>query len=66
MRFERPTVSIQNGLPICARIWSDSALSPSEKNGFGLGGGSGVFGSISASIFIRSAAMRDSVALSRG
>ena len=36
---ERPTVSIQNGRPICLRISSDSAWSSSEKNGFGPGGG---------------------------
>ncbi len=32
---ERPTVSIQNGRPICLRISSDSASSSCEKNGFG-------------------------------
>ena len=37
---ERPTVSIQNGKPICLRISSDSASSSWEKNGFGPGGGS--------------------------
>ena len=36
---ERPTVSIQNGRPICLRNSSDSAWSSSEKNGFGPGGG---------------------------
>ena len=38
-RAERPTVSIQNGRPICLRSSTDSAWSSSEKNGFGPGGG---------------------------
>ena len=36
---ERPTVSVQNGRPICLRNSTDSAWSSSEKNGFGPGGG---------------------------
>ena len=42
---DRPTVSIQNGLPICLLISSESAWSSSEKNGFGPGGGSSSAGS---------------------
>ena len=36
---DRPTVSIQNGRPICLLSCSDSVWSSSEKNGFGPGGG---------------------------
>ena len=34
-----PTVSIQNGRAICTEISRDSALSSSEKKGFGKAGG---------------------------
>ena len=45
-RLDLPTVSIQNGLPICWLISLESALSSSEKKGFGAAGGSGSFGTI--------------------
>ena len=48
-RLERPTVSIQNGRPICLRISSDSTPSRMEKNGLGPGGGSGSPGRMSMS-----------------
>ena len=61
IRFERPTVSIQNGRATCRRISSESASSRSEKNGFGPGGGSVSPFRNSTSRTSRSAAMRDRV-----
>jgi hypothetical protein len=60
----RPTVSIQNGLPIDSEISRDSVRSSSEKNGFSAGGGSGCFGSTSMVSFRFSRAMRFSVVYS--
>ena len=59
---ERPTVSIQNGRPICFRTSSDSAWSTSEKNGFGPGGGSSFTGRKSTTRPSFSCAMRRSCA----
>ena len=58
---ERPTVSIQNGSPICLRISADNELSSSEKKGLGSGGGSGCLGRMSTSSPRRSKAMRSSL-----
>src|SRR5947199_297422 len=55
---ERPTVSIQNGRPICLPISSDKAWSSSEKNGFGPGGGRSVTGRKSTTRPSFSCAMR--------
>ena len=41
MRRELPTVSSQKGRRICWESSRESALSSSEKNGFGSAGGSG-------------------------
>ena len=39
-KFERPTVSIQNGLPICRVNSSDRVVSSRSKNGLERTGGS--------------------------
>ena len=44
MKFERPTVSSQNGLPIWRLISFDKAASMIEKKGLGSAGGSGALG----------------------
>ncbi len=64
-RFERPTVSTQNGRPICLRTSSDSAWSSSEKNGFGPIGGISWTGRKSTASPSRSWAMRRNTASSR-
>ncbi len=60
--LDRPTVSIQNGKPICLRISLERDLSSSEKKGLGSALGSAWAGRKSTSRPRRSKAMRSSSA----
>ena len=57
IKDERPTVSVQNGRPICRRNSTDSAWSSGEKNGFGPGGGISEIGRKSSTRPMRSCAI---------